>query len=96
METNEKQTLASISERGQMILPARVRKALGIAGNGQVVVRVVKRGDHYVAEIEEASIAARARNEAAGELGRQLREKMAKKYGTAPKRDAMADERGEG
>lgn len=51
-------TLATISERGQMILPARIRKALGLSANAQVAVRIVKRGDHFIAEIEEASLAA--------------------------------------
>ena len=96
MDTNQRLTLASISERGQMILPARIRKALGLSANAQVAVRVVKRGDHFIAEIEEASLAARSRNEAAADLGKKLVEKMAKKYGTAPQRDAIADERGEG
>ena len=95
MEPNETETLAAISDRGQMILPARVRKALGIGTQGQVAVRLVKRGDHFIAEIEEASVAARARNETSGALGKKLVERMTKKYGNSPKIDAMADERGE-
>ena len=94
MITNES-TLATISERGQMILPAHIRKALGLSANAQVAVRIVKRGDHFIAEIEVASLAARSRNASAAELGKKLVQKMAKKYGNNPQRDAIADERGE-
>ncbi len=95
MTSDENSTLTTVSEQGQMLIPAHVLKALGIATNGKVALRIVQRGDHFIAEIEEASLAARSRNEAADKLGKALLERMTTRYGTSPKRDAMADERGE-
>jgi bifunctional DNA-binding transcriptional regulator/antitoxin component of YhaV-PrlF toxin-antitoxin module len=94
MAGSNKKFIARISENGQVIIPDHVLKALGISPNGQLSIRLVQKDDHFIAELEEASLAAKSRNEAALDAGKRLVEKMTQKYGNTPKRDAMADERG--